>query len=404
MSRPIAAQAGPTRREVGLGAAGVAAIVGSALSIAGSIRNPVTDPTATIMTVYGSLMFTFVGVVVLWRRPGHGLGRLAIVIGLLFTTSTVLRVILELWQPSVGVRVVLFGTTKDVYDVLFAISNLLAVAGLIAGAVLLVAWFPDGRRTSRMGAVVEIALVVGVVALVATSLRDPILRQVGWSRLLDDAFTAAMGVAIASFLGAWILAVVDLALRYRGADAIRRTQMRWVLVASAVSATSALLVMGLGEVIPGIWFFALAGLGLPVLAVAIAITRYHLYDIDRIVSRSISYLVVTALLFVVFGGLTLLLSVATGTVAASGTRIAPPIVAAATLVVAALFNPLRSRVQRIVDRRFHRARYDAERTVAGFAGRLRDELDLPTLTTELRRTTDEAVEPTTTGVWLRTST
>ena len=75
--------------------------------------------------------------------------------------------------------------------------------------------------------------------------------------------------------------------------------------------------------------------------------------------------------------------------------------AASTLVVAALFNPVRIRVQSIVDRRFHRARYDAERTVAGFAGRLRDQLDLQTLTRELRRTTDEAVEPMTTAVWLR---
>ena len=144
-------------------------------------------------------------------------------------------------------------------------------------------------------------------------------------------------------------------------------------------------------------------MGLPILAVAVAITRYHLYDIDRIVSRSISYLVVTAVLVAIFAGLTLVMqAIISLAVAAPGTSLDPRVIAVSTLVVAALFNPLRARVQAIVDRRFHRERYDSERIVAGFSGRLRDQVDLTTVSDELRDTTIRALEPSTTGVWLRT--
>jgi len=378
------------------------AVVGSVAAVVWILRSPEQDPLQTLISIYGALMFTFVGVVVLWKRPRHGIGRLAITIGLLFSSSLLLTTLLEWWQPGLGVRSVLLGSLKSIYDAADALSGVLAVAGLLFGAVLLITWFPDGRRTSRLGGVVELALAAGVVVIVIGSLRDPILRQVGWSRLLDDALTLTLPVAILAFVGAWLVAIVDLALRYRSAHAVRRVQIRWVLVSALCSVALIASTLVLGEVIPGLWAVSIASLGWPVFAVAVAITRYHLYDIDRIVSRSIAYALVTALLLTVFGGLILLLqSLVSGAVAGPGSKLDPRVVAASTLVVAALFNPVRIRVQTAVDRRFHRARYDAEQTVAGFAGRLRDELDLPTLTGELRRTTNEAVEPTTTGVWLR---
>ncbi len=381
MSGVIGIARRPSRREGGLVAVAVFAAVASVLALTWTLRNPFRDPTQAAVTVYGSLMFTFVGVVVLWRRPGHGIGRLALVIGLLFSLSAAISGALDWWQPGYAVRVVRFGPLKTAYELLESFANLLAVAGLILGVVLLITWFPDGRRSSRLGGLVEGALVAGVVTATLGSLREPILAQVGWSRTLDDILTVLQPVAVVLFTGAWVGSVVDLAHRYRRSDPIRRTQMRWVLVASATTATMLIAVLGLGDVLPGIWAAALTSLGLPVLAVAVAITRYHLYDIDRIVSRSISYLLVTALLFVVFGGMILLLqSIISGVVAGPGSTLDPRVVAASTLVVAALFNPVRIRVQSIVDRRFHRARYDAERTVAGFAGRLRDQLDLPTLT------------------------
>ena len=131
---------------------------------------------------------------------------------------------------------------------------------------------------------------------------------------------------------------------------------------------------------------------------AIAITRYHLYDLDRIVSRSVTYAVVTLLLFATF--LVANLALQRAFVAASGVG-SPLAVAASTLIVAALFNPIRGRVQAVIDRRFHRARYDADRLASGFAGRLRDEMDLRALRREIVATVDGSVEPSGVDLWLR---
>ena len=151
--------------------------------------------------------------------------------------------------------------------------------------------------------------------------------------------------------------------------ALRRTQMRWVLAAetTTVAATASLLLLGDGA--DWLWPVWIASLGLPVAAIAIAITRYHLYDIDRILTRSISYLIVTAVLVMVFATVVLLLQAAISVaVAAPGSALDPRVVAVSTLTVAALFEPLRSRVQTAVDRRFHRQRYDSGRLVDGLRG------------------------------------
>ena len=134
-------------------------------------------------------------------------------------------------------------------------------------------------------------------------------------------------------------------------------------------------------------------------SVAVAILRYRLYDIDRVISRTISYGLITALLVMVFLlvnlGLQSLLSFVT-----SGNSLA---VAGSTLLAAALFTPVRRRVQRIVDRRFDRARYDGERTASAFSVRMRDATDLPTVTHDLDVTVRRAIAPSRIGLWLRGS-
>ena len=147
------------------------------------------------------------------------------------------------------------------------------------------------------------------------------------------------------------------------------------------------------EALNGIaWALWIASLLLPPIAIAIAILRYRLYDIDRIVSNAIGYGVVTVVLFAVFAGVNVVL-VSQVSPLVNNEGIA---VAASTLLVAALFNPLRTRVQRGVDRRFHRARYDADEMVQDFAARLRDELDLATLVDDLA-TIDHASRRTDVG-------
>ena len=136
------------------------------------------------------------------------------------------------------------------------------------------------------------------------------------------------------------------------------------------------------------------------IAIGIAILRYRLYDIDRIVSNAIGYGLVTVVLSAVFVSVNLLLVAVFSqiVVGLEGNGIA---VAAATLVAAALFTPVRRRIQRTVDHRFHRARYDAERTAAGLAARLRDEVDVARLRDEIVHVVTRSVEPTAAALWLR---
>ena len=134
-------------------------------------------------------------------------------------------------------------------------------------------------------------------------------------------------------------------------------------------------------------------LALPV-CMGVAILRYRLYDIDRLISRTLSYLIITGLLVGVFVGIVV---VATDVLPFSS----PVAVAASTLAAAALFNPLRLRVQRLVDRRFNRARYDAEAIVSAFTLRLRDAVDLETVRRELLAAVDGAVQPAYASVWIR---
>jgi hypothetical protein len=129
------------------------------------------------------------------------------------------------------------------------------------------------------------------------------------------------------------------------------------------------------------------------LGIGVGILKYRLYDIDRIISRTLAYAIVTGLLVGVYAGLVLLVTHVL-------TLKTPVAVAAATLAAAALFNPLRRRVQRLVDRRFNRSRYDADRTVAAFASRLQDAVDLDAVQADLATVVQDALEPVHISVWL----
>ena len=141
--------------------------------------------------------------------------------------------------------------------------------------------------------------------------------------------------------------------------------------------------------------------GFFLVAIAVAVLRYRLYDIDRLINRTLVYGLLTALLAGTYAGAVLILGQLFGGIAAK-----PPswAVAAATLAVAALFQPARRRIQQAVDRRFHRRRYDAARTVEAFSVRLRDQVDLDALSTELLGVVDQTMQPSTVSLWLRPGT
>ncbi len=193
-----------------------------------------------------------------------------------------------------------------------------------------------------------------------------------------------------------VIAVVSLVgqvASYRRSSGERRQQLKWLLGGFGLTAACLGLAIVLGSGLLSSAAVVAAYFSVPV-CVGVAILKYRLYDIDRIISRTLAYAIVTGLLVGLYAGLVLL--------ATEVLRVhAPVAVAAATLAAAALFSPVRRRVQRLVDRRFNRARYDADRTVAAFAARLQDAVDLDSVRADLAGVVQAALEPAHLAVWIQ---
>jgi MFS family permease len=270
---------------------------------------------------------------------------------------------------------------------------LLGITGSLFFLTLLL--FPDGRPPSpRWRIVVWVAAVGGVAEMVTSAVSDVNFSS-NFPRLTDpvtlvaplkEAYNLETSVQVFILLAG----AVSLVVRFRRSGPVERQQLKWFMYTAAVSAPVIFVVSNLvANPLPAFEiFFPL----IPV-AVGVAILKYRLYDIDRIISRTLAYAIVTALLAGVYAGPVLL------STQVLGLR-TPVAVAVATLIAAALFNPLRGRVQRVVDRRFNRARYDAELTVAAFASRLKDSVDLDAVRHDLAGVVTSALEPAHVSVWI----
>jgi hypothetical protein len=202
------------------------------------------------------------------------------------------------------------------------------------------------------------------------------------------------GLILFPMLAFWLLFAGRLALSWRRASGDRRQQLKWLLCGVVIAVAGVII----SNVVPALDPAATAvgvGVVLPV-CLGVAILKYRLYDIDRVISRTLAYAIVTGLLVGVYAGIVLL---ATEILQLHSTVA----VAVATLAAAALFNPLRRRVQKVVDRRFNRARYDADRIIAGFAARLQDAVDLDAVRADLASSVQKALEPAHLSVWIRAS-
>jgi hypothetical protein len=287
-----------------------------------------------------------------------------------------------LWVPSLGIALIFL-------PLLFPSGHLVS---------------PRWRAAAVLG-VIAIGLFTAAVAFLpgpiqqATFLENPLAAPVDlqtYSTLVVGLTSAPLGIAIALGLG-------SLVLRFRRATDDARRQIKWFALATFIAGVTFALDL-IVRVVDGSRTISkiteilvvVALLGLPT-AAGMAILRYRLYDIDRIVSRTISYGVVTAVLVAAYVGAVLILQGPLGQITGGDTI---P-VAVSTLVVAAMFSPLRRRIQRIVDQRFDRGRFDAERTSAAFADRLREQLDLPMLTADLDSTVRLAIAPSYVRLWLR---
>jgi hypothetical protein len=342
-----------------------------------------------------------VGWLVTRRQPGNPIGWLFLVTGVFMFLSTA--------GGDYGYYVYRLGHHLPLGAAGSALAQFWGPSLVLLGADVLL--FPDGRLPSRwwrsalrIYSVAFALLILATCVAIAGALAAHPIRVDGTGGLaaVDHPvgwFNAVQGPLTFVILGLSLAFIVRQALSWRRSSGDRRQQLKWL--ASGAAVTLICLAVGgylsttgapktLLGVISGLSWFGVAAL--PV-SIGVGILRYRLYEIDRIISRTLAYAIVTGLLVGVYAGLVLL--------ATQGLKVHGTVaVAASTLVAAALFNPVRRRVQRAVDRRFNRARYDAERMVTAFAARLQDTVDPDAVRADLTGVVHAALEPTHVSVWL----
>jgi hypothetical protein len=343
------------------------------------------------------LTFAGVGPVIARRQPGNPIG----------------------WIIVAFTLVYVLGAAANYYAVLhYRLGHHglpLAPLALLLSAVqapsfamfpIVILLFPDGRVPGRRWRW-AVRAYTGLVAFVlAVILAAAAAALAGHDVRLDSRGNLASSGHLGGWLAnppGWLLALVIAAiviiglsfvghqvLSWRRAGGDRREQLKWLACGGTVAAMSLILAAALGVA----WL--LAGLAALPAGIGVGILRYRLYDIDRIISRTLAYALVTGLLAGVYAGLVLL---AARVLSVHG----PVAVAAATLAAAALFSPLRRRVQQAVDRRFNRARYDADQAVTAFAARLKDAVDIDSIRKDLASVVHQSLEPAHVSVWVSRS-
>ncbi|MEO5634918.1 hypothetical protein [Gaiella sp.] len=391
MRRPAVAWAG-------LALALVLLAIGATLSFAG--RGDDLEVLASIVLVGP---FAFVGGLVAARQPQNPIGWLLEGIGLALAVARACDSAIDYGLAHPG-QVPSLGS--------FALVSSLAFAGFFALLILVLVLLPNGRLPSRRWRFVLAGLALLVAIDLASIVRPGLFDDWDQQGIRNPLGIEALGALFSALNQALILltflllllSIVSVVVRFRRSTGVERAQLRWI--ASAVAATGiGIVTMLIGSAILGdrrasdiLWGAAIVSISFIPIGIGIAVMRYRLYEIDRVISRTLVYAVVTVVLASAYVGL-VLIGQALFSSFAGGSNLA---IAASTLVVAALFLPVRSRVQGFVDRRFNRRRYDAQRTLEAFGARLREQIDLATLETDLKGVVTETMQPTHTSVWLRT--
>jgi hypothetical protein len=346
--------------------------------------------------------FSTVGALIAARRPdnavGWSLSAISLALGVAFAAQFYADYTLVADPGSLP------GGTVAVW-----LSLWTPVPALIA-ATFFCLLFPDGRPPShRWRWVGRLALMGGVLLVLGRSLapgtldernypgaRNPVGIE-GAGRLLEGMETAGTALALLALL----LAVVSMIVRFRRSIGVERQQLKWIVYTGAVAAGGfALSIFLSGPLSNGAFVAAfLAFIGVPV-AAGVAIMRYRLYEIDLLINRTLVYGSLTATLAVVYVGSVVSLQAPFRTLTGQESQLA---VVVSTLAIAALFGPLRRRVQALIDRRFYRRKYDAAKTLAAFSARLRDETDLDSLSDELVAVVRSTMQPAHVSLWLRPS-
>jgi len=345
-----------------------------------------------------------VGAVVGLRRPDNRVGWLFVAVGLLFAVESLVN------EYTIATVLAIPGV-QPAEPAIGWVLTWIWVLPVALALIFLPLVFPTGHLPSRRWRPVAWLGVLATVLLATVTAVAP--GQIEQATFLDNPFRPGLidepqvgtlfAVAMLPFALSFVLAVASLVRRFRAADDVARRQIKWFALAVAIagSALAGYVASFVLESSPSVSkvfeiLVIVSLLGLPV-AAGLAILRYRLYDIDRIISRTIAYGIVSAALVATYALVILLLQGPMGDVLGGDTIS----VALSTLVVAALFQPLRSRVKMVVDRRFDRARYDGQRLADAFASRLRDEVDITAVTADLDATVRAAVRPVSASLWVR---
>ena len=350
-----------------------------------------------------------VGAVLVIKRPGNVVGTI------LMLTADLMALTLLGWVWGAALT-----EQRGTDDTLAGLVSVVGAVGflpcLVLTGPLLAMLFPTGRLPSpRWKWPLAGILAAGVVGSTIVIIRPgPLVGTIANSPFGVSGFSGSeafwpigQATGLAALLVALLLGVAAVTLRFRRSRGVERAQLKWFVAANVAVGT--FLILGFADggflgLVAGtnptiLDLLAYASSLLPPVAVGIAILRYRLFEIDRLIARTLSWTIVTGLLV---GGF------ATAVVALQAVLVdfiqgQTVAVAASTLVAFALFQPVRRRVQSAVDRRFDRAHYDAQRTVADFSDRLRDEVDLAALRGDLDTTIRDAIAPRSIGIWLRES-
>lgn len=379
----------------GLCAIGFIATVALALFPGTSSLEAQSGSLAALALPVGFMAFPTVGAMIASRTKNNVIGWLLLGAGVMFEIGGAL-------DAYAGLAPALPGRVYAAWIVHWSIQS----AASFSLFTFLLLLFPTGRtlstRWSRLAQVCVIATITFVVLvafkpgqLAESPLDNPL--AIGWVGSVWRVVELPLFLTIMLSVPA---AALSLVLRFRRSRGVERQQMKWFAssaVIIGIVAAAAPVIFSV-EALSPVWpfVFAVGSTSMPV-SIGIAVLRYRLYEIDRIISRTVSYLILTAVL----GGAFALLVLAPGLVlGGGGTDLPDTVIAAATLVVAALFHPVRRRVQQTVDHRFNRKRYDAAKTIDTFTARLREQVDLESLGVELQSLVHRTMQPRHLSLWV----
>jgi hypothetical protein len=342
------------------------------------------------------IAFAAIGVLLASRRPENPIGWLLVICPVFLSYTGAARG----WYVHTSYA---DHGSLPLADGLMWLANWAWIPGYMPLLTFVLLLFPDGRTASpRWRPVVWLGLLaMGTLVLGYSFAPGPledyerVVNPLGASGLAGDVAEVFLGLGFPLFALAALLSMASLVVRFRRSVGVERQQLKWMAAAAALVVAAWFVNAVLDQVFDAnsAFLMPIVLLSLPV-AAAVAVLRYRLYDLELVVNRTLVYATLTAILAGAYIGMVLLLQL----VLSPGSDLA---IAGSTLAVAALFRPARTRIQELVDRRFYRRKYDAAHTIEAFSARLRDQVELDSLSTELRSTVSETMQPAHVSLWLR---